>query len=375
MTLFLYTQAPVADRKARYSTNRLQFYYRQDGYLRWIDLPKLPPLPVSITEYAMVGVGSKLYAAGGRQMHEDRVYNADGSFRYHQLSESVFHVYDSDQNSWFPLQSMSKARHSLALVHLEGFIYAIGGQNSLSILPLHDLQRYDIVNQCWLDLAPMPAGCHKISAVTFKNKILIFGVTGYDHVLMMYSPASDKWDVLEAGNVEAEIGVNVTDDLIPILIIHRNQCYKILYKYITGILTRGYIKVVSVNVLNFGKQDVSDEVGVGTTTTYVDDLKVEDVEEELTVTIGEEIRQDFIPRDCGAFRIDDEVFMIMKGFAYKTDVRISPEQSANVDLHTVIWAKFHNYELYASNVTYLRFDKKKLQSGTKVVGLGPPLFL
>ena len=376
----LCSQAPVVN-KVKDGQNLFQFFHKQDGYHYWIDLPQLPPLSDSeilpetdMTKYAIVGVGSKLYAAGGL-LENDR-------YRYARLCRSAFNVYLSEQNEWFRLQPMSQSRHSLALVHQDGFIYAIGGQSDVvgglfgkrgtSDHPLLDLERYDIAQNCWVNLTPMPFACHEISAVAFKSKILVSGlqspIYGWANkrLLMTYSLDTDKWDF-----ITEDVGKT---DLVPMLFVHNNRCYRVLHRY-----EGNHIGVPSVNELNFGTGDDSDEVIL--TTTCIDNVMVQDgvlgdfiiapiIEEvtqktETSVSIGEDIRQDFIPSDRGAFRIDDEVFMIKKGFVYKTDVRISPEQSTDVDLDAGKWGEFNRLkdEFYASNITYLTFDKKKLTKG------------
>ena len=314
----------------------------------------------------MVGVGNKLYTAGGWGYgYGYRIY-------HDRACQSAFHVYYSKQNQWLPLQPMLRSCHSLALVHHMGFIYAIGGQDDEDS-PTGDFQCYDIVQECWADLTPMPFRCYEVSAVAFRNKILVSGihsptVSDTNHVVMIYYPVKDNWEIIE--------NVIHWTNVVPMLHIHKDQCYRVLRRYKSGL---GDIGVTSVNVLDCNSQVVSDEVVV--TTTCIDNVVLQDgtleafitapiVEEvspevEMSVTIGKEIKQDHIPEGSGAFRINDEVFMIKKGFAYKTDVRIPPSQSSDVDLDVGRWAEFNGLkeEFYVSNVTYLTFDKKKLTGG------------
>ena len=324
----------------------------------------------------MIGVGRKLYVAGGLGSSRD----ATGTLQ--SLCQSAFHVCDSEHNQWFPLQPMLRSCRNMALVHHGGFIYAIGGRDNSSN-PIANFQRYSIVQQCWVDLTPMPLECQKISAVVFKNMILVSGNQAqlyqrinrtsvrYIQVLMIYHPTEDKWIIVENERHGSRF--------VPILHIHKDQCYRVLCRYIEE---NNLTEKVYVNKLDFSSHDSSEE-GVMTTTSksnaLVQDEAVngffgtptaEKVTEdgEFSVTIGEEIKQDHIPDGSDAFRIDDEVFVIINGFVYTTDMKIKPAQTYNVDV-SLVRGRLEGYrdddsystDYFVRNATFFRFDKEKLR--------------
>ena len=362
--------------RGREGTKKFQFLSKEKGYHQWIDLPEFPPLPeCHSTKYStMIGVGSKLYVAGGWCSSRDATGNLQS------VCQSAFHVYDSKYNQWFPLKPMLRGCYRMALVHHDGCIYAIGGQDS-SHKPIPNFQCYNILQQCWVDMTPMPLKCREISAVTFKNKILVSGIQQRgrktSHVLIIYCPVGDKWKIIE--NTIVEYMDFFGDILVPLLFIHKDQCYRVLCRYRES---ESLIDQVFVNALDFNSEDVSD----GTVATISNDnvdlqdgelqgsvssptAKGVSQEVETFATIGEEIKQDEIPDQSSAFRIDDEVFVILMGFVYKTGVKIS-SLTLNGDLssakhHLGGWNhEYYRYsqeEFFVRNVTYLRFDKKKLR--------------
>ena len=212
---------------------------------------------------------------------------------------------------------MTTDRHSAAMVYLEGCIYVIGGiqENEDGKRVVNDMERYDIIKKKWETLPLLDAErqysefglsffSEKISAITFQGKIIVYRIvyneiTEFNFYLMVYHPDRNVWKIMH----EEEIAPYVEDRVQRMLFKHKGRCYKILYdceEDFSSVSNLHQYYLPSVHAL---------------------DIKTEG-DDTLSISIGEEFPQNDLP--YGTFRIDNEVFMVKKGLAYKTDVNLKP---------------------------------------------------
>ena len=148
--------------------------------------------------------GGELYVAGGykeqiitQRVRIGRYSELDAYMQL--LGDKSFFKYNAPRNEWIVLPSMLKAHYFPALVQSDGFIYAVGG-NELDEMQNTDVERYDIVNERWEEVASMPWGFRRISAVSCHDSVIVLGE--YQHsdlddglVLAMYDQ-SETWRLL-----------------------------------------------------------------------------------------------------------------------------------------------------------------------------------
>ena len=102
-----------------------QFINSEDNNKHWINLPMIGKhekrkslfCDSPLYKFGIIGVGKKLYAAGGTVK----------TFVGNERSSNKFYRYEPGVNEWTQLPSMTTDRHSAAMVYLEGYIYVIGG--------------------------------------------------------------------------------------------------------------------------------------------------------------------------------------------------------------------------------------------------------
>ena len=276
---------------------------------RWIHLKKFAPLPSMTDYFSVIVVDGRLYL----------------STRKGFLSKNNFYRYEAEENKWIPLQRMIKemSYHSTAhMLYLDGFIYSINEETK-------HMERYDILQNRWEQVQPIPHKAKKFSGVTFKGRIfasiLVFDYhddpahqQGF-HELLIYNPGEDMWqrsDILEGNN---PIGFDILATQ-RFLFIHEEQCYRIDIQPIQG----NDSETVTVNVV-----DVQ-VCGDG----------------NINLTIKEEIKQDPKPAGRDTFRIHDKVFVYKRGCVYKDGPMnvMTPNQTT---------------EIY-SNIVMFTFDKRKV---------------
>ncbi len=285
-------------------------------------MEKMAPLPQKNKSFPMIGINGSLYAAGGSDQ---------SSYE----GKTDFHRYSSRENRWQPLRPMSTGRLYFPLIFMEGYIYAIGGLvYLLQGTATNRAERYDMAWESWEDIAPLPRSCHRLSAVVFQGKIVVYGMKHFperpnasEHSVMIYHPEMNTWSenvldcVEDFNNWKSE------------LYCFQDQCYRLLFRH-------NYSGLTIVNRV---------------------DLTANDDDSSIAVTIADTVEQDHMPPDRGAFRIGDQVFILINRHVCPTDIRIAQQQIGEVDLGEFSRSKYLGSE--TSNVTSFTFDRKKLSNG------------
>ena len=257
--------------------------------------------------------------------------------------ERSFHSFDIRDNTWRALPPMSAHRSgkTFHLIHLDEFIYAIGGETDRIEYPVEEVERYDINQNKWETLSSLPEGIHIISAVVFKGRILVYGEkskANFDREslqMMVYRPERNEWQVTLRPT-------DMADETDLVLFCYNNRCYQIHYvrKQPAGTPIDCSLcycpEILSVKALD-----------------------VEITGDEVAVRVGEEISQNAIPGDCGAFCINADVFVVAVSAqaVCKTDIKIKSSRNCKEDLSRGKWSNINVRKLYRGSTTYLTFDK------------------
>ena len=310
-----------------------QFFYFDQSPLekKWewrpLDRFKAPPHLAGL-----INVDGNLYAVGGQDTS--------------MISTCDVFKYDFEQNLWTELPSMTVPREvsrSFPLVHLDGFIYVIGGYDEYFEF-LQDGERFDLARQEWQELPSFPEGFQfeELSTMSFNGKILVYGGVVEDseavdilsYVLLVYDPNTNIW---HTALTEDRVS-NVTLEG-PVIFVYKETLYRVMYKR---------------------HSDDSVELEDILLEPTVHMLKMQSLRNTVRVSVMEEISQEHVPvNTAGAFRIQDDVFVNLEGFIHKTNIKINQDQMADVDLR--MWRKTKSMESYFehSNVTNFTFDLKK----------------
>ena len=316
-------------------------HYFNAATKQWQPLQKFTALKDSASVIVANGI---MYAAGGFM-----------SSWYANSASNRFQYYNAGKNKWENLPSMIKSREKFPMVHLDGFIYVFGGFGVGSLSQPNrtgDVERFDIMWNRWETRSPLPLGFQWVSAITFNKKIVVYGVSlsvscgqkdlrTRKHVLQVYNPSTDIWH----RKLEEKHGTCIADSYSSrqeapdaTLLIYKDHCYRVLYQTPTKFVpVKGLRKPSSVTR-----------------------VKLQSEGDGVKVSLGKSFSQDLIPaNNLGAFRIQDEVFVNVKGSVYKTELKIRVGQTTDVDL--TAWQGFiPPVDNKHSNIVYFTFDKKKL---------------
>ncbi|TRY68736.1 hypothetical protein TCAL_10748 [Tigriopus californicus] len=109
---------------------------------------------------------------------------------------STAEVYDSRTRKWRTIANTLSKRDSLALVSLDGELYAVGGFNNLENKYLKSAERYDPTTDTWTEINSMQVGRRSPGVVRHKGKIYAVGGMGESEDLKsveVYDVFQDQW--------------------------------------------------------------------------------------------------------------------------------------------------------------------------------------
>ncbi|XP_072020432.1 LOW QUALITY PROTEIN: uncharacterized protein [Amphiura filiformis] len=326
-----------------YRFDAATFKYFDANEMCWkpLDMEGLNRMPNAYSDHSMIQVGGHLYTCGG--LKDVRIL--DGKVHAYFTTSMEFYCYDPGSSLWSQkLPSMRVSRHSVSLVFLNGFIYAIAGLNEKGEL-LRDVERYDIQKQKWSHVKPLPDAFQSSNAsvVAFKGKILVHEIQDETctSVLYVYDPSVHTWQHITCGQVDEAILREKST-----LYVHNDVCYRVLYMKPSGTDYEfdGDASTPCVTSLAFHAPDTRDHCTSN------------------NIIVDAEIKQDHIPiNTVCAFRIKDEVFIKDNKFVHNTGVRITPDQSTDVSLES--WEDSFPTRLFEEshgNVAYFTFDINNL---------------
>lgn len=129
----------------------------------------------------------------------DRVYQIGGFNReVEDLPSPILQVHDPLQKRRDHQFDLPTPRDQMALAHLDGRIYVIGGNEIEVTRPtaVNTVEAYDIATNRWETKAGLPTARTGLAAVVLDGKIYAFG--GHDgrtilDTVEVYDPAADRW--------------------------------------------------------------------------------------------------------------------------------------------------------------------------------------
>jgi N-acetylneuraminic acid mutarotase len=167
----------------------------------------LPPMPTPRGALAAVAVGNKIYAVGGAKIPSG-IELSDGLTAGGPVELlGTMEVFDTEQNSWTTLKSMTLPRNHLGVAHLDNKLYAIGGAVG-SCFPggwssnVGMNEAYDIATDTWSTRAPMATARSGVGVTALNGKIFVIGgegwvdeIGGVSRANEAYDPKSNSWAV------------------------------------------------------------------------------------------------------------------------------------------------------------------------------------
>ncbi len=145
------------------------------------------PMPTPRCHLAVVALDGLIYAIGGT--------NTNGSIKF-----ATVEVYDPSTDIWTRAAAMPTGRQDLAAVALNGIVYAIGGWDPASSSGVLDVvESYDPVSKMWTTRAPMPTPRSGLVVGVLNGLLIAMGGGDNEKVLTTvesYDPVSDKWAIL-----------------------------------------------------------------------------------------------------------------------------------------------------------------------------------
>lgn len=106
-------------------------------------------------------------------------------------------AYDVAQDSWKQLSPMPEGRHHLMAAAHGGMLYIFGGSVSLGWSPTSTVWKYVPANDAWEQLADMPEERMSGAAATIGDTIYIVGGAGGSDRLLAFESSSGSWRALE----------------------------------------------------------------------------------------------------------------------------------------------------------------------------------
>lgn len=113
-------------------------------------------------------------------------------------------VYDPKKNVWRSIEDLSAKRWKCGLVHLGGYLYAVGGMDSPRAgfwgAPLNTVERYCPRTNKWTSVASMYESRFGCAVVAHQGRIYVSGGFGQDKAILStvecYDPVLNKWSKL-----------------------------------------------------------------------------------------------------------------------------------------------------------------------------------
>ena len=165
----------------------------------------LPPMPTPRGALAAVAVRNKIYLIGGAKIPAGTEL-PDGLTRSSPIELlGTMEVFDTEKNSWTTLKPMTLPRNHHDAAYLDGKLYVIGGAVGscfpggwASNVPMNEA--YDIATATWTTRAGMPTARSGLAVMALDGKIYAIGGEGSVDELggifranEVYDPKSNSW--------------------------------------------------------------------------------------------------------------------------------------------------------------------------------------
>jgi uncharacterized repeat protein (TIGR02543 family) len=134
-------------------------------------------------------------AFDGVEVMDGKLYFAGG---YSGPASAVFESFDPSSGSWQTLPSLTTARIGISMSAYNGKLNVFGGSTGVGFNnKLDSMEIYDSVTNSWSAGPNLPVACNYSVAVTYGDKILVFG--GWDQAednmdqVLEFDPISNAW--------------------------------------------------------------------------------------------------------------------------------------------------------------------------------------
>jgi len=115
------------------------------------------------------------------------IYVSGGWLSGNSTPITLVQAYNPANNTWWTVAPMLYARSNHEMVGLNGYLYAIGGQNSAAV------EKYDPNTNSWSKVAKMNVGRREFGATTHMGTIVVNGWGADPISTEEYIPELDKW--------------------------------------------------------------------------------------------------------------------------------------------------------------------------------------
>lgn len=139
----------------------------------------------------LVTPDNDVFIAGGQVLLKSAIHSHGKGTKLQAAVHVVdsFFWFDAQQNAWAPKTPMCCARLKPSLVHCDGYIYAIGGDNAGGELNRRTVERYDCEKDEWSMVSPLPAAWSWSTAVAAHGCVWLLT----HDLTYCYFPRADAW--------------------------------------------------------------------------------------------------------------------------------------------------------------------------------------
>ena len=136
----------------------------------------------SRTDFAASNIGDDIYVIGGFDLSGDTL--------------DVVEVYNVKNNSWKSIVPLPQGLNHAAAASYDGKIYVVGGSISSEWIPSNQLFIYDPVKNQWTEGNPMPTPRGALNALFVNGTLYAIGGrdnAGVSNINEAYDPLTNKW--------------------------------------------------------------------------------------------------------------------------------------------------------------------------------------
>lgn len=167
------------------------------------------PMPTPRCHVAVVALDGLVYAVGGS--------STDGLIKY-----STMEIYNPSTDTWSSAPGMPTGRHYIGAVALNGVLYAVGGWNTAFNPPMLDVvEAYDPVSRTWTKRASLLTPRSGMAVGVINGLPIIVGGESDEKGLTTveaYDPMTDSWTVLaDLGKTRTFLSGIATNNLLYVI--------------------------------------------------------------------------------------------------------------------------------------------------------------
>lgn len=143
------------------------------------------PMPTARCNLAVVAVDGLIYALGGT--------NTQGSIRY-----TTMEVYNPTTDTWTTVAPLPTSRQDFAAVSFNGILYAVGGFNAALTQggALNVVEAYDTISKTWTTKASLPTPRRSMAAGVVNGSLIVVGGQNDSKSIATveaYDSSKDRW--------------------------------------------------------------------------------------------------------------------------------------------------------------------------------------